>query len=289
MARAAGFDFVDVKHCHGYLGHELLARGRARAATAALRPAARVPARSSRASARRAGPGDRRAPVRVRHAVPFRKGADGVGVRKADGRLRTPSADAERPLEARPRRTRRLPALLDELGIRWVCVHRRQPVLQPAHPAARRCSRRRTATSRPRTRSRACARQIAAIGEAQARFPTCAIVGSGYTYLQEWLPHVGQPRCATGGPISSASAGWSSPIRAAADVLAGQPLQRKQICRTFSDCTTGPRNGLVSGCFPLDPFYKKHPDAARLKRDKERHAGMTDPPTRSRGQTARRR
>lgn len=23
-ARQAGFDFVDVKHCHGYLGHELL-------------------------------------------------------------------------------------------------------------------------------------------------------------------------------------------------------------------------------------------------------------------------
>ena len=50
-----------------------------------------------------------------------------------------------------------------------------------------------------------------------------------------------------------------------ADVLAGRPLQRKQICRTFSDCTTGPRLGLVSGCFPLDPFYVKHPDHAKLK------------------------
>ena len=38
-----------------------------------------------------------------------------------------------------------------------------------------------------------------------------------------------------------------------ADVLAGRPLRRKQICRTFSDCTTAPRNGLVSGCYPLDP------------------------------------
>ena len=50
-----------------------------------------------------------------------------------------------------------------------------------------------------------------------------------------------------------------------ADVLAGRPLQRKQICRTFSDCTTGPRLGLVSGCYPLDPFYKTHPDAEKLK------------------------
>jgi hypothetical protein len=50
-----------------------------------------------------------------------------------------------------------------------------------------------------------------------------------------------------------------------ADLLAGRPLQRKQLCRTFSDCTTGPRLGLVSGCYPLDPLYAGHPDAARVK------------------------
>jgi 2,4-dienoyl-CoA reductase-like NADH-dependent reductase (Old Yellow Enzyme family) len=49
-----------------------------------------------------------------------------------------------------------------------------------------------------------------------------------------------------------------------ADVLAGHPLKRKQFCRTFSDCTTAPRNGLVSGCYPLDPFYKGSEAAARL-------------------------
>jgi hypothetical protein len=42
-------------------------------------------------------------------------------------------------------------------------------------------------------------------------------------------------------------------------------MERRKICRTFSECTTGPRNGLVSGCFPLDDFYKRHPDAAKLK------------------------
>ncbi|MEJ2555578.1 MAG: hypothetical protein P8186_05005, partial [Anaerolineae bacterium] len=50
----------------------------------------------------------------------------------------------------------------------------------------------------------------------------------------------------------------------AADVLAGRPLQRKLICRTFSDCTTAPRRGLVSGCYPLDEFYKERPEAAAL-------------------------
>ena len=52
------------------------------------------------------------------------------------------------------------------------------------------------------------------------------------------------------------------------DVLAGAPLKRKLVCRTFSDCTTGPRNGLKSGCYPLDPFYKDHPDRVELTRAK---------------------
>ena len=55
-----------------------------------------------------------------------------------------------------------------------------------------------------------------------------------------------------------------------ADVVAGRPLQTKKVCRTFSDCTTGPRNGLISGCYPLDPFYKKHPQAELLKDLKQR-------------------
>jgi hypothetical protein len=51
-----------------------------------------------------------------------------------------------------------------------------------------------------------------------------------------------------------------------ADVLAGRPLRRKSICRTFSDCTTGPRMGMISGCFPLDPFYMARPEAETIKK-----------------------
>ena len=50
-----------------------------------------------------------------------------------------------------------------------------------------------------------------------------------------------------------------------ADVLAGRPLARKRVCRTFSDCTTAPRNGLVSGCYPLDPFYRKRSEREALE------------------------
>ena len=68
----------------------------------------------------------------------------------------------------------------------------------------------------------------------------------------------------------SGSAAWCSRYPdLAADVLAGRPLQTALVCRTFSDCTTAPRNGLVSGCFPLDPFYKEHPQRVELARAKK--------------------
>jgi hypothetical protein len=49
------------------------------------------------------------------------------------------------------------------------------------------------------------------------------------------------------------------------DCLTDGELARKAICRTFSDCTTAPRNGLPSGCYPLDRYYKERPEAARLR------------------------
>ncbi|MEX0712704.1 MAG: NADH:flavin oxidoreductase, partial [Pirellulales bacterium] len=58
-----------------------------------------------------------------------------------------------------------------------------------------------------------------------------------------------------------------------ADTLESGVVARKRICRTFSDCTTAPRNGLVSGCFPLDPYYKGLPEAAELKEIKHKPAG----------------
>ncbi len=53
-------------------------------------------------------------------------------------------------------------------------------------------------------------------------------------------------------------------------MLAGRPLQVKRLCRTFSDCTTAPRGGLVSGCYPLDGFYKARPEAKELAAFKSR-------------------
>jgi 2,4-dienoyl-CoA reductase-like NADH-dependent reductase (Old Yellow Enzyme family) len=109
------------------------------------------------------------------------------------------------------------------------------------------------------------ARQIAVTAALKRHRPDLLIVGSAYSYLQEWLPHVAQHVVRTG---QADFVGLGRMMLAypdmCADVLAGRPLQRKHICRTFSDCTTAPRNGLVSGCYPLDEFYKARPEAGQL-------------------------
>jgi NADPH2 dehydrogenase len=109
------------------------------------------------------------------------------------------------------------------------------------------------------------ARQLALTAELKRHRPSLALVGSGYSYLQEWLPHVGQAVVRSGGAdfVGLGRLVLSYP-ELPADVLAGRPLDRKRLCRTFSDCTTAPRNGLASGCYPLDVFYKDRPEAQTL-------------------------
>jgi 2,4-dienoyl-CoA reductase-like NADH-dependent reductase (Old Yellow Enzyme family) len=117
-------------------------------------------------------------------------------------------------------------------------------------------------------------RQIHVAAQCKRAFPAMPMVGTAYTYLQDYLPHVAQ---------AVVRAGWIDFVGVGrlvlsypelpADVLAGRPLARKRICRTFSDCTTGPRNGLVSGCYPLDEFYKRHPQGETLRAIKQERKG----------------
>ena len=114
------------------------------------------------------------------------------------------------------------------------------------------------------------ARQLEVTARLKRYRPELIVVGSGYSYLQEWLPNVAEHNVreslvdvvGLGRMVLSYS-------ELPADVLAGRPLQRKLICRSFSDCTSAPRNGMVSGCFPLDNFYKsrsEHDQLMALKR-----------------------
>jgi NADPH2 dehydrogenase len=276
-AARAGFAFVDIKHCHGYLGHELL--------TAIDREGVFGGSFEHRIGfLRRVVEGIRRdvpgLGVGVRlsafDAVPYRKQGNDVGApeiesggyQHAFGLLENgaflPSLDEARTfLRA-----------ASELGVHWICLTAGSPYYNPhiQRPALFPPS---DGYLPPEDPLVGVARQIAVVAQLKREFPQLAIVGSGYSYLQEWLPNVAQAVVREGGAdfIGLGRMILSYP-EFASDVLAGKTLKRQFICRTFSDCTSGPRNGLVSGCFPLDPFYKAHPDAVRLKAAKEpvRHA-----------------
>jgi 2,4-dienoyl-CoA reductase-like NADH-dependent reductase (Old Yellow Enzyme family) len=113
-------------------------------------------------------------------------------------------------------------------------------------------------------------RQIQAVRELKAYAPDMPMVGTGYTYLQDYLPHVAQ---------AVVERGWVDSVgigrmvlaypELPADTLAGK-INKRSLCRTFSDCTSAPRNGMVSGCYPLDTFYKERPGKDRLATVKKR-------------------
>jgi 2,4-dienoyl-CoA reductase-like NADH-dependent reductase (Old Yellow Enzyme family) len=117
-------------------------------------------------------------------------------------------------------------------------------------------------------------RQIDVVRQGKAQLAEMPVVGSGYSYLQEFLPHVAQ---------ATVRLGWTDFVglgrmvlaypELPADVLAGRTLERKRICRTFSDCTTAPRSGLISGCYPLDPHYKTLPERQKLIEIKQQAGG----------------
>jgi hypothetical protein len=95
--------------------------------------------------------------------------------------------------------------------------------------------------------------------------PSIAVVGSGYSYLQDHLGNVAQAVVRRGGAASVGLGRMAlSYPTLPADLLAGRPVDRRSVCRTFSDCTTAPRHGLVSGCYPLDPAYRDLPERLEL-------------------------
>ncbi|HYV30098.1 MAG TPA: NADH:flavin oxidoreductase [Candidatus Binatia bacterium] len=106
--------------------------------------------------------------------------------------------------------------------------------------------------------------------DGQEALPTPLLIGSAYSYLQEYLPHVAQ---------YVVRHGWTDLVglgrmtlsypNILADAVEKGALAPKFICRTFSDCTTAPRNGLISGCYPLDRYYSTKPEFQQLKQMKK--------------------
>jgi 2,4-dienoyl-CoA reductase-like NADH-dependent reductase (Old Yellow Enzyme family) len=282
VAAEAGYDFVDIKHCHGYLGHELLGAhtrpgdfgGSFENRTRFLReivegvrqvsPKLRVGVRLSafdlipfrpdptRSSPGKPGPG---VPEPFTHLLPYRWG---FGI------------NADNPVEPDLTETIQFLRLLEDLGVRLVNLTAGSPYANPhvQRPAYYPPS---DGYQPPEDPLVGVARQMGAVRSLKAMFPDLLFVGTGYSYLQEFLPNVAQ---------AAVREGWVDCIGLGRVVLSypevlwdaatGVEIRSKKICRTFSDCTTAPRNGLPSGCYPLDDFYKSSDLHAKLKEAKSR-------------------
>ncbi len=267
-AQAIGFDFVDVKHCHGYLGHELLsARTRPGRYGGSFENRTRF-LREIVAGIQRDCPGLQ---IGVRLSAfdfpPFRAPAGEAGkpLISENNSIYGFGADPKHPLEIQLDETIRFLDLAERLGIELICLTAGSPYYNPhiQRPALFPPS---DGYAPPEDPLVGVSRQIGVVATLKAQFPALAIVGSAYTYLQDWLPNVAQ---AVVRENKADFIGLGRMMLAypelPADVLAGKPLDRKRICRTFSDCTTAPRKGLVSGCYPLDDFYKSRSESGELK------------------------
>ena len=178
------------------------------------------------------------------------------------------AVDHEDPTRYNLAETEPLLAMFEELGVRMVNVTAGSPYYNPhiQRPALFPPS---DGYQPPEDPLVGCARQLSATAALKAKFPNLVMVGSAYTYFQELLPHVAQ-WAVRNGKVDAVGLGRMalSYPELPADVLRDGAVSSKRICRTFSDCTTGPRQGLISGCYPLDPYYKARPEAAIVKKIK---------------------
>ncbi len=277
LAQKAGYTFVDIKACHGYLGHEFLSAvdrpGRYGGSFENRTRFLRNIVQGIHADAPGLEIGVR---LSVFDFLPFQPGADAVGVPASlSGPYRYAFGGGESGLDLDLTEPKAFLDLLQSLEIDLFCSTAGSPYYNPhiQRPATFPPS---DGYQPPEDPLVGVARQIHATAELKKSHPDLLIVGSGFSYLQEWLPNVGQGVVRDGGAdfVGLGRMVLSYP-ELPADVLAGRSLTRKKICRTFSDCTTAPRNGMVSGCYPLDPFYKDRPERAALAAVKEAFGGAT--------------
>lgn len=276
MADALGFQFVDVKSCHGYLGHEFL--------SAFTRPGpyggdfegrtkfVRDIITGIRAECPRLMIGVR---LSLYDFPPFRPdpaqstpGKLGPGIPEEWARDYPGfGCNRDNPLEIDLTEPLRLIEMLHrDYGVAVFNLSAGSPYYNPHMQRPAFCPPS-DGYQPPEDPLVGCVRQIQAVREVKRQLPRIPVVGTAYTYFQEFLPHVAQA-VVRAGWVDSVGIGrlvlsdWELPAK----VLAGADYRAaKKICRTFSDCTTAPRNGMISGCYPLDEHYKELPEAERLK------------------------
>lgn len=283
IAADCGADFVDIKHCHGYLLHEFLGAhtrpgkygGSFENRTRILREIVD----GIRASGNRIELGVR---LSAFDFVPFRPdptrsepGKLGPGIPEDFARCLPYrygfGVNPEKPTEFDLTEPARFLELCASLGVKIANLSAGSPYYNPhiQRPAAYPPSDGYQPAYDPLIDV---ARQIDVVRWLKANAPAnLIIVGTGYTYLQEYLPHVAQAVVRNGWAdmIGLGRVILSYPAILADAIQQGQ-LNPKAICRTFSDCTTAPRNGMISGCYPLDRYYSAKPEFQKLKEIKRK-------------------
>ena len=278
LAEEAGFDFVDGKMAHGYLGHELLSGfDRPGEFGGSFENRTRF-FREIVEGIRREVPGlEIGTRFSIFDCLPFEKGPDKVGIPMQRGDIGVGNykyafggdgtglgCDLTEPLK--------FLELCRSLGVELICTTVCSPYYNPhfQRPAYYPVS---DGYLPPEDPVCGAARQIRAVAEVKEHFrgTDMIFIGSGYTCLQEFLPQAGQAAVRAG---KTDMVGIGRMVIAypelPADALAGGPLRTKRICRTFGDCTTAPRGGMVSGCYPLDDFYKSRPECECVKEIKRK-------------------
>lgn len=272
LAASAGFDFIDIKLCHGYLGHEFL--------SAIDRPGKYGGSFENRTRFLREIVAGIQAEVPqleigVRLSafdfVPYHTGANGRGEpeRLEAEQYRHAFGGDGTGLGIDTRETVTLLQLLQSLGIQLVCITAGSPYYNPhiQRPALFPPS---DGYQPPEDPLAGVARLISVTANLKKAMPELIFVGSGYSYLQEWFIHVAQSVVRQGlADFVGLGRMLLTYPEFAMDAMAGKPLDKRRICRTFSDCTTAPRNSLISGCYPLDEYYKAMPEAQILKQLKK--------------------
>ena len=184
LAWTAGYAFVDVKACHGYLGHELLsARDRPGRYGGSLDNRTRF-LRSIIEGIRATSPG---LVVGVRlsafDTVPYRKDARGIGEPEThDAAYRSAFGLLHRDMDDALTDARQLLGTLERLGIRWICVTAGSPYYNP-HVQRPALFPPLDGYLPPEDPLAGVARQIDATARLKAACPSLVFVGSGYTYL----------------------------------------------------------------------------------------------------------
>lgn len=269
IARNAGFDFVDIKSAHGYLGHEFLtAYDRKGKYGGSFENRTRFFREIAEGIKEKCPDLILSARVSLFDIFPFVKRADGVGVPMewhgnypyafgGDGTGMDMDPDLKEPAE--------FVRMLQQYGVELICatigspyynVHMQRPAYYPV------CD----GYLPPENPLYNVSRHLKAVKRIRKLCPGIRVVGSGYTCLQEYLPNAAEYALAHN---ETDFAGIGRMVLSypeiCTDVLEGKALDRRHICRTFGDCTNAPRNGMVSGCYPLDEFYRSREECPKLR------------------------